>query len=245
MLGHVVQARSSWKETGARYHLNYADGTSRRIDLDNLRDYEHVFHWGFADRGLFARNWKVQGSWDGGAPILNNYPIECEAKPLEQLVIEDAGEGIGFTILAVTAEVAGTVADDPMLAISFARQGVSQIRWREGAAAGWFNIEGELTDDGGVQSDGAATYRTALDDGQYEVELELSGVGWGGPFNVRANERLVTRGYVASSGNIPGITSRPERIRFPVTVADGNLDLTLEADRTVGNWWHPKRLSGG
>ena len=244
VLGHVVRARSSWNETGARYHLNYADGTTRRIDLDNLRDYEHVFQWGFADRSLFARNWKVQGSWDGGAPILNNYPIECEAKPLEELVIEDTGQGIGFMILAVTAEVAGAVADDPVLDVSFAGPGTSQMLWREGGVAGWLDIEGELTEEGGVQSDGAATYRMALDEGQYEVELELSGVGWGGPFNVRANRRLVTRGYVASSGNIPGVTSRPERVRFPVTVTDGVLDLTLEADRTVGNWWHPKRLSG-
>jgi len=54
----------------------------------------------------------------------------------------------------------------------------------------------------------------------------------------------VARGYVASSGAVPGVSSRPERIRFPVTVTDGTLDMTLEADRTVGNWWHPRRLSG-
>ena len=245
VLGHVVRARSSWKETGAHYHLNYADGTTRRIDLDNLTDYENVFQWGFAERCLFARNWKVQGSWDGGAPILNNYPIECESKPLEELVIEDAGQGIGFMILAVTAEVAGAVAEDPVLDVSFTAPGASQNLWGEGSASGWLNLTGELTESNGVLSDGAATFRTALDDGQYEVELELSGVGWGGPFNLRANGRMVVRGYVASGGGIPGVTSRPERIRFPATVTGGVLDLTLEADRTVGNWWHPKRLSGG
>ena len=244
VLGHVVRARSSWKETGARYRLNYADGTTRRIDLDNLRDYEHVFQWGFAERCLFARNWKVQGSWDGGAPILNNYPIECEAKPLEELVIEDAGEGIGFMILAVTAEVAGAVTEEPVLDVSFTAPGASSNHWREGSASGWLNVVGELAESSGVRSDGAATWRTALDDGPYDVELELSGVGWGGPLNVHANGRMVARGYVASSGVIPGVSSRPERIRFPVTVTDGELDLTLEADRTVGNWWHPKRLRG-
>ena len=244
VLGHVVRALSSWKETGARYHLNYADGTTRRLDLTNLEDYENVFQWGFARRALFARNWKVQGSWDGGAPILNNYPIECEAKPLEELVIEDAGEGIGFMILAVTAEVAGAAAEEPVLDLSFAGAGASKKLWQEGSASGWLNISGELTESGGVVSDGAATLRTALDDGRYEVELELAGVGWSGPANVRANGRMVARGYVASSGAIPGVTSRPERIRFPVTVTGGKLDLTLAADRTVGNWWHPRRLSG-
>ena len=245
VLGHVVRARSSWRETGARYHLNYADGTTRRIDLDNLMDYEHVFQWGFAERCLFARNWKVQGSWDGGAPILNNYPIECKAKPLEELVIEDAGKGIGFMILAVTAELDGAVTEEPVLDVSFTAPGASKNLWREGSDSGWLNVAGELTESTGVLSDGAATLRTALGDGQYDVELELSGVGWGGPFNVRANGRMVARGYVASSGGIPGVTSRPERIRFPVTVTGGQLDLTLEADRTVGNWWHPKRLHGG
>ena len=244
VLGHVVRARSSWRGTGARYHLNYADGTTRRIDLVNLKDYEHVFQWGFASRSLFARNWKVQGSWDGGAPILNNYPIECEGKRLDELVIEDAGQGIGFMILAVTAEVDGAAPEEPVLDLSFAEPGASKNLWREGSVSGWLNVEGELTESSGVSSDGAATYRTALDDGQYDAELELSGVGWGGPFNVRANGRMVARGYVASGGTIPGVTSRPERIRFPVTVTDGVLDLTLEADRTVGNWWHPKRLSG-
>lgn len=244
VLGHVVRDRSSWKETGARYHLDYADGTTRRLDLTNLEDYENVFQWGFARRALFARNWKVQGRWDGGAPILNTYPIECEAKPLEELVIEDAGEGIGFMILAVTAEVAGAVTEEPVLDVSFTAPGASQGLWREGSASGWLEIAGELTERGGVVSDGAATLRTALDDGRYEVELELAGVGWSGPFNVRADGRLAARGYVASSGSIPGVTSRPERIRFPVSVTGGRLDLTLEADRTVGNWWHPSRLRG-
>ena len=93
------------------------------VDGEAWRNYENVFQWGFARRSLFARNWKVQGSWDGGAPILNNYPIECEAKPLEELVIEDAGEGIGFMILAVTAEVAGAVTEEPVLDVSFHRAG--------------------------------------------------------------------------------------------------------------------------
>lgn len=244
VLGHVVRDLSSWRETGARYLLDYADGTTRRLDLTNLEDYENVFQWGFARRALFARNWKVQGGWDGGAPILNNYPIECEAKPLDELVIEDAGEGIGFMILAVTAEVAGSVKEESVLDLSFAGAGASGRLWREGSAHGWLSVTGELTEGGGVVSDGAATLRTALDDGRYEVEVELAGVGWSGPVNVRSNGRMVARGYVASSGSIPGVTSRPERIRFPVSVTGGTLDLTLEADRTVGNWWHPKRLRG-
>ena len=128
--------------------------------------------------------------------------------------------------------------------VSFTAAGASKNLWREGAASGWLDLTGELTESRGVRSDGAATFRTALDDGQYDVELELADVGWGGPFNVRAYGRLVARGYVASSGAIPGVTSRPERIRFPVTVTGGTLDLTLEADRTVGNWRHHVRLRG-
>ena len=244
VLGHVCRARSSWKEAGARYHLNYADGTTRRLDLTNLEDYEHVFQWGFARRCLFARNWKVQGGWDGGAPILNNYPIECEAKPLEELVIEDAGEGIGFMILAVTAEVAGAATEKPVVEKSFTAPGSSKNLWREESGSGWLDLEGEFTESSGVLSDGAGTFRTALDNGPYDVELGLAGGGWGGPFNVRANGRMVARGYVASSGAVPGVTSRLERIRFPVTVTGGKLDLTLGADRTVGTWRHLARLSG-
>ena len=137
VLGHVVGANSSWEEIGARYHLNYADGTSRSIDLTNMQDYESVFQWGFAQRCLFARGWKAQGGWDGGAPILNTYPIECEAKQVEELVIEDAGKGIGFMILAVTAEVAGAALEEPVLDVAFTTPGAADRRWREGQTGGW------------------------------------------------------------------------------------------------------------
>ncbi len=244
VLGHVCRALSNWQEVGARYHLNYADGTSRTIDLTNLIDYENIFQWGFSKKAMFARNWKAQGGWDGGAPILNNYPIACEDKELKELVVEDTGKGIGFVIVAVTAEVAGATDDKPLLDISFRASGASKRRWEKGADHGWLDVTGKLQESGGVRSDAAATFRAALEDGLYEVELELAGSGWSSPFNIRANGHLAVRGYVASSGCIPGAESRADRIRFPVQVQDGKLDLTLEADRTVGNWRHPSRLRG-
>jgi len=247
VLGHVCRAQSPWKKVGARYHLNYADGTERSMELTNLEDYEGVFQWGFAQRALFTRNWKVQGGWDGGAPILHTYALPVEPKPLKELIIEDAGEGIGFMILALTAEVDGAKPESPLLDFGFGPNdpGAATNGWREGAPWGWLNISGELTQSSGVLSDGSATFRSTLPDGLYEIELETAGVGWGAPFNVRVNGRLAVRGYVASSGCVPGVASRPERIRFPVRVQGGRLDLTLEADRTVGNWRHPVRLRGG
>jgi len=74
--------------------------------------------------------------------------------------------------------------------------------------------------------------------------LELGGQGWSSPFNIRTDGGLAVRGYVASSGCIPGVNSRAERVRVPVLVQNGQLDLTLETDRTVGNWRHPSRLRG-
>ena len=75
--------------------------------------------------------------WDGGAPILKTYPIECEAKQVEELVIEDAEKGIGFMILAVTAEVAGATLEEPVLDVTFTTPGVADRRWREGQTGGW------------------------------------------------------------------------------------------------------------
>jgi len=150
-------------------------------------------------------------------------------------------------ILALTAEVDGAKPESPVLDFGFGPNdpGAATNGWREGAPWGWLNISGELTQSSGVLSDGSATFRSTLPDGLYEIELETAGVGWGAPFNVRVNGRLAVRGYVASSGCVPGVASRPERIRFPVRVQGGRLDLTLEADRTVGNWRHPVRLRGG
>ena len=246
VLGHVCRALSSWKTVGARYQLTYEDGSKRTIELTNLEDYENVFQWGFAGRALFARNWKAQGAWDGGAPILHNYAIELEPKPLKELGIEDTGNGIGFMIVAVTAEVAGGVAEKPVLDVSFGPAGAGAARqmWKEGGGAGWVNVSGSLTQSTGVMSDGAATFRMVLPDGLYEAEMELSGSSWSSPFDVRVNDRLAVRGFVATSGCIPGVTSRPDRIRFPVRVQGGRLDLTLEADRTFGSWRHPVRLRG-
>jgi hypothetical protein len=246
VLGHVTQTRSPWKQVGARYRLNYADGSSRTIGLTNMEDYDYVFGWGFAKRALFARNWKVQGGWDGGAPALNNYPISCEEKPLKELVIEDAGDGIGFMILAVTAEVAGMAKEEAALDVACGPSGPGAAKnlWKEGATSGWMNVSGKLTQGAGVISDGAATFRAALKDGAYQVELQLTGDGGSTLYNVRANGRLVVNRYVQSSGCIPGVRSRGERVRFPVAVAGGILDLSLEADRTAGTWRHPARLTG-
>ena len=245
VLGHVCRAKSSWKEVGARYRLRYADGMVQTVELTNLEDYEHIFHWGFAKRALFARNWKVQGGWDGGTPILNTYPLACEEKLLEELVVEDTGGGIGLLILAVTAEVPGAAEDTPQLKVSFAAEGAAANAWAEGARHGWLNVSGNLVQAGdGVQGDGAATFRTALADGLYDLELELSGVGWSGPCNIRTDGQLIVRGFVPTSGCIPGVTSRPDRIRFPVRVDGGRLDLTIQADRTVGTWRHRVRLRG-
>ena len=243
VLGHVCRALSSWKEVGARYHLNYADGTTSTIDLTNLVDYEHIFHWGFAKTALFARNWKVQGGWDGGAPILNNYPIACEAKPLDSLVIEDTA-GIGLLILAMTAEVAGAKTEEALRDISFRSEGRAKNTWQEGARCGWLSASGELKQSTGVMGDGTGTFRTLLDDGEYDVELSMGDVGWSSAFNIRANGRLAVCAFVTSSRPIPGVKSQPDRIKFPAKVAGGRLDLTFEADRTAGNCRHPARLRG-
>ncbi|GEM_PF-1424363 len=245
VLGHVTLAKSPWKEAGARYHLNYADGTTRTIELTNMEDYDNVFGWGFAKNALFARNWKVQGEWDGGAPILNNYAIPCEEKPLKELVIEDAGQGIGFMILAVTAEAAGAVAEEPALVVpcTAGAQGAAANLWKEGAACGWRDITGRFLQVAGVQGDGSATFRTALKDGTYDVELQMTGNAGYALFNVRANGRRVVNHYVQSNGCIPKVSSRGERVRFPVTVTNGTLDITLEGDTTAGNWRHPARLA--
>lgn len=149
-------------------------------------------------------------------------------------------------ILAITAERDGAEPERPLLDLGFGpgEPGAAAHRWKEGAPWGWLNISGELTPASGVISDGSATFRCTPPDGRYEVELETAGAGWCAPFNIRANGRLAVRSYVASSGCIPGVASRPERIRFPVHLQGERLDMTLEADRTVGNWRHPVRLRG-
>jgi hypothetical protein len=244
--GHVCRKQTTAKEVGARYVLRYQDGTERSVDLVNMVDFEHYLSWGFARNAHFARNWKLHGGWDGDPFLINTYTLATEDKPLKEVVLEDTGKDYGFTLVGVTAEVAGADSAKAVSEVRFGQNdaGAARNAWQDAAAGGWTDTDLPL-DQGAeqVNSHGTATWRMAAPDGDYDLELEMS--GWGGNLgvNVIANGQLRVAAYCPTHQAAPGSPDFSEVIRFPVHVAQGRLDLTIANDAGAGTWWHPSPIN--
>jgi len=244
--GHVCRKQTTLKEVGARYTLRYADGTEKTIDLVNLVDFEHYLAWGFSKNARFARNWKLHGGWDGEPFLINTYTLPTEDKPLKEVVLADAGKQYGFTLLGVTAEVAGTQAATPIKDVRCGQNdpGAAAHTWKDGADAGWTDIDVSLDQQAAcVTSHGSATWRMAAPNGDYDLELEMS--GWGGNLGVDivANGQLRVAAYCPTHQVAPGSPDFTEKVRLPVHVDQGRLDVTLANDAGAGTWWHPAPIS--
>jgi hypothetical protein len=241
-LGHVCRKVATTQEVGARYVLRYQDGTEKSVDLVNMMDFEHYLFWGFSKNAHFARNWKLHGGWDGEPFLLNTYTAETENKPLKEIVVQDTGKEYGFTLLGATAEVAGASNTPPVREVRFGLNdagAAANIR-KDGSAGGWTDLDLPLGQgERQVFSHGAATWRMTAPDGDYDLELELS--GWNGNLgvNVLVNGQLRVEAYCPTHQAAPGSPDFSEVIRLPVHIAQGRLDVTLANDAGAGTWWHP------
>ena len=245
-LGHVGRKMTTLKEVGARYLMRYADGEEQRVDLVNMAHFEHILYWGFCKETRFARNWKLHGGWDGDPFLIYTFSVEAKEKPLKEVVVEDTGKGYGFLLLGVTAEVAGASAEKPVRSVRFGAgsPGAAKNAWKEGSQAGWTAVDLPLEQGAGqVFSHGRATWRMAVPDGDYDLELEIS--GWGGNLgvNVLANGRLAVQSYCPTHQPAPGSDGFTETVRFPVRATAGRLDVTLANDAGAGTWWHPAPIA--
>ncbi|MCX6376988.1 MAG: hypothetical protein NTU88_13310, partial [Armatimonadetes bacterium] len=245
--GHVSAKPTTVKEVGARYTLRYQDGTEKTIDLVNMVDFEDILFWGFSKNARFTRNWKLHGGWDGEPFLVNTYTVSTDDKPLKEVALEDTGKGYGFMLLGVTAEVAGADASKAIKEVRFGQNdpGAARNTWQDGTEAGWADIVLSLAQGASqVFSHGSATWRMAAPNGDYDLELEMS--GWGGNLgvNVIANGQLRVAAYCPTHQVAPKSPDFSEVIRFPVRVEQGRLDLTIANDAGAGTWWHPAPING-
>jgi hypothetical protein len=241
-LGHVGRRLSTVQEIGARYRIRYADGTEQAVDLVNMVHFEHVLYWGFSKQARFARNWKLHGGWDGEPFLLHTFTLEAEDRPIREIVVEDGGNHFGFVLLAVTAEVAGEHSPPPLRTVRFGagEQGAAKNLWKAGGGGGWTDLELELGQgDRQVFSHGRATYRLAVPNGDYDLELEMAGHGGMLGVDVIVGGQLRVKGYCPTHQPAPGSDGFTEVVRFPVRVTDGLLDVALANDAGAGTWFHP------
>jgi hypothetical protein len=204
--------------------------------------FEHVLYWGFSKQARFARNWKLHGGWDGEPFLLHTFTLETQDRPIREIVVEDGGKHFGFVLLAVTAEVAGEHSPRPLRTVRFGagEPGAAKNLWKAGGGGGWTDLELELGQgDRHVFSHGRATYRLAMPNGDYDLELEMSGHGGVLGVDVIVGGQLRVKGYCPTHQPASGSDGFTEVVRFPVRVTNGFLDVTLANDAGAGTWFHP------
>ncbi|MBM4045669.1 MAG: hypothetical protein FJ279_11185 [Planctomycetes bacterium] len=235
-LGQVCGKRSALSDEGARYVLNFADGTSQEVPLRNMAHYQPFsLNPHYATDATLAR--RVSG-FHGPGSALSVLTVQTPEKEIRSIDSIETGAGHLPALLGITLETKPFVVGEsspggtPLLAHykaafdqTFTFKAVEPFD--EAKGFGWLSPDNRkpITDNLAFTSPcivghGAATFAVRVPNGLYDVTLDVAGRNAEDYLSVD----LESEPRLSFARPLSGL-----RTTVSASVTDGRLDITLKA----------------